>query len=139
MTNWLVKSEPDAYAYADLVTESADAGRGTWDGVRNHQAAANLRAMVPGDLVLFYHSVTERAIVGTARVVGAARPDPTDATGKWVAVDLRAEAPWERPVTLGAIEADPRLAGMALVRQSRLSVGPVTDAEAGVLRELAGL
>ncbi len=135
MTHWLVKSEPDAYGYADLVAE----GTGLWDGVRSHQAANNLRAMAVGDTLLFYHSVSEKAIVGTARVTGAARPDPTDPTGEWVAVELRAEAAWERPVTLSAIKADPRLADMALVRQSRLSVGPVTDAELAVLRKLAGL
>lgn len=130
-----MKSEPDAYSYADLVAD----GTGTWDGVRSHQAASNLRAMAVGDLALFYHSVSEKAIVGTARITGAARPDPTDATGKWVAVELQAEAAWERPVTLKAIKADPRLADMALVRQSRLSVCPVTDAELAVLRELAGV
>ena len=135
MTWWLVKTEPDAYGWADLVAE----GTGTWDGVRNHQAAGNLRRMAVGDGLFVYHSVSERAIVGTARVTRAAEPDPTDETGQWVAVRLEAEAAWERPVTLKAIKADPRLADMALVRQSRLSVCPVTDGEAVVLLELAGL
>ena len=135
MTWWLVKTEPDAYGWADLVAE----GTGTWDGVRNHQAAGNLRRMAVGDGLFFYHSVSEKAIVGTARVTRAAEPDPTDGTGKWVAVRLEAEAAWERPVTLKAIKADTRLADMALVRQSRLSVCPVSDGEAAVLRELAGL
>ena len=135
MSWWLVKSEPDAYSWADLVAE----GTGTWDGVRSHQAAGNLRRMAVGDGLFFYHSISEKAIVGTARVTGAAEADPTDDTGKWVAVRLVAEEAWERPVTLKAVKAEPRLADMALVRQSRLSVCPVTDEQAAVLSELAGL
>lgn len=134
MSWWLVKSEPDAYSWADLVTE----GTGTWDGVRSHQAANNMKRMQVGDDLLFYHSVSEKAIVGTARVTRTAEADPTDDTGKWVAVELTADTPWDRPVTLKAIKADPRLADMALVRQSRLSVCPVTDDEAAVIRELSG-
>ncbi len=134
MAWWVVKSEPDAYSFADLVAE----GTGTWDGVRSHQAANNLRAMAVGDTLFVYHSVSDKAVVGTARVTRAAFPDPTDSTGRWVAVSLVAVKAWERPVTLKAIKADPRLADMALVRQSRLSVCPVTDEEATVLRELAG-
>lgn len=130
-----MKSEPDAYGWADLVAE----GTSTWDGVRNHQAANNMRAMAVGDGLFFYHSVREKAIVGTARVTRVAEADPTDDTGKWVAMQLAAEEPWQRPVTLAMVKAEPRLADMALVRQSRLSVCPVTDAEAAILRELAGL
>lgn len=134
MNRWLVKSEPDAYSFADLQAE----GTGTWDGVRNHQAANNLKAMAVGDELFFYHSVSEKAIVGTARVTRAATPDPTDNTGRWVVVQMVAEERWNHPVTLKAVKAEPRLADMALVRQSRLSVCPVTDAQAAVLRELAG-
>ncbi len=134
MATWVVKSEPDAYSYADLVAE----GTGTWDGVRSHQAAANLRAMAVGDALFFYHSVRQKAIVGTATVTRAAFPDPTDDSGKWVAVSLVADRAWDRPVTLAEIKAEPRLAELALVRQSRLSVVPVNDAQATVLRELAG-
>lgn len=134
MNRWLVKSEPDAYSFADLQAE----GTGTWDGVRNHQAANNLKAMAVGDELFFYHSVSDRAIVGTARVTRAAAPDPTDDTDRWVAVQMVAEELWDHPVTLKAVKAEPRLADMALVRQSRLSVCPVTDPQAAVLRELAG-
>lgn len=134
MAWWIVKSEPDAYSFADLVAE----GTGTWDGVRSHQAANNLKAMRPGDGLFFYHSVSEKAIVGTARVTSDPFSDPTDESGKWTAVSLIAEDEWEPPLTLAAVKAEPRLSDLALVRQSRLSVVPVSDAQATVIRELAG-
>lgn len=134
MAWWVVKSEPDAYSFADLVAE----GTGMWDGVRSHQAANNLKAMRPGDGLFFYHSVSEKAIVGTARVTSDPFPDPTGDTDKWTVVSLEAEEAWDRPLTLAAIKAEPRLAHLALVRQSRLSVVPVSDEQAAVIRELAG-
>ena len=134
MAWWVVKSEPDAYSFADLVAE----GTGMWDGVRSHQAANNIKAMRPGDGLFFYHSVSEKAIVGTARVTSDPFPDPTEETGKWAVVSLEAEEAWERPLTLAEIKAEPRLAELALVRQSRLSVVPMSDEQAAVIRELAG-
>lgn len=123
--HWLMKSEPDVYPWSRLVAE----GRGHWDGVRNHQAAANLRAMTPGDRAFFYHSNIGKEIVGAMEIVRAWYPDPTDPTGRWGMVDVVPVAPATTPLGLAAIKADPALAGMALLRQSRLSVGPVTAAE----------
>lgn len=120
--HWLLKTEPGTYSWADLVVE----GRTRWDGVRNHQAAGNLRAMTPGDLALIYHSGTERAAVGIARVVGPAYPDPADA--RFAAVDLEPDEPLANPVPLAIMKADPALTGMSLFRQSRLSVVDVDTA-----------
>jgi len=122
MAYWLMKSEPGAYAWDDLVGE----GRDYWDGVRNHQAANNLKAMKVGDRAFFYHSVKERRIVGIMEVVREAYPDPSDATGRFVMVDVAPVRPLPRPVTLAEIKADPRFADLALIRQSRLSVLPVS-------------
>ncbi len=125
MSYWLLKSEPDKYGWDDLVRD----GRTVWDGVRNHTAAINLRAMKPGDRAFFYHSNEGKEIVGVVEVVREHYPDPKDATGRFPAVDV---APVERlpqPVTLAAIKGDPAFADMALVRLSRLSVGPVRDDE----------
>jgi len=119
---WLVKQEPEAYAWSDLVRE----GETAWTGVRNFQARNHLRAMRRGDLVLFYHSVSEKRIVGLARVTRPAYPDPTATEGDWSAVDLAPVKPLREPVTLETIKADPALAGLPLLRQSRLSVVPVT-------------
>ncbi len=130
MPRWLVKTEPDSYAFTDLARD----GSTEWDGVRNHAAAAHLRAMAVGDPVLVYHSGAERAAVGVARVARAARPD---GDGGWVSVALEAVAPLPVPVTLAAMKADAALAGMAMLRQSRLSVSPVSDAEWAVVMELA--
>ena len=135
MAYWLVKDEPESWSYA----MHAAAGVAEWDGVRNHQAAANLRAMRKGERAFFYHSVTEKQIAGVLEVVREAYPDPTDPEGKWVAVDFKAVAPLPRPVTLAAIKADKRLANLALIRQSRLSVMPVSAAEWAVLARLGGL
>lgn len=131
MAHWLLKSEPESYGWSDLLR---DAGT-EWDGVRNHAAAAHLRAMRPGDLALFYHSGAEKAAVGVARIAREARPD---GDGGWVSVAVEPVEPLARPVTLAAMKADPRLGAMAMIRQSRLSVSPVTDAEWAVVMELAG-
>lgn len=122
---WLVKQEPGEYSWADFVAEGGTA----WTGVRNYQARNHLRAMRKGDWVAFYHSGSERAVVGLARVRREAYPDPTAREGDWVAVDLEPVKPLARPVTLAEIKSDPELRNMALVRQSRLSVLPVTAAQ----------
>lgn len=131
MPRWLVKTEPDSYAFADLVRD----GGTEWDGVRNHAAAKHLRAMAVGDPVLVYHSGAEKAAVGIAKVARAARPDGGEG---WVSVALAPVAPLPRPVTLAQMKAEPDLAGMAMLRQSRLSVSPVTDVEWAVIERLAG-
>ena len=115
---WVVKQEPAAYAWSQFVAD----GRAVWTGVRNYQARNNLRTMKSGDLVLYYHSVTGKEVVGLAQVKKEAYPDPTAESGDWVCVNMRAVGPVPKPVTLTAIKADPELAGIALVRQSRLSV-----------------
>ena len=122
---WLVKSEPDAYAWADLVRD----GRTVWNGVRNYTARNNLRAMQPGDRVFFYESVTTKAIVGLAEVTRAAFPDKTADDPAWVAVELKAVRPLARPVTLAEIKAEPAFAGIALLRLGRLSVQSLTRDE----------
>lgn len=132
MAYWLLKSEPGSYGWADLVS-----GGGTeWDGVRNAAAAGHLRAMREGDLALVYHSGADKAAVGVARVAREARKDGDE--GNWVSVAVEPVEPLPRPVTLAAMKADARLAGMAMIRQSRLSVSPVTQAEWAAIRELAG-
>ncbi|RMG17278.1 MAG: EVE domain-containing protein [Deltaproteobacteria bacterium] len=122
---WLVKQEPSAYPFSQLVKDR----RTEWDGVRNYQARNNLKAMKKRDLVLYYHSVKEKRVVGIARVVREAYPDPSTDDPRWVAVDLEAVRPLERPVTLEEIKADPKLAEIPLVRQSRLSVMSLKKAE----------
>jgi predicted RNA-binding protein with PUA-like domain len=122
---WLVKSEPDAYAWTDLVRDTKTA----WTGVRNYAARIHLNAMRPGDRVLFYESMTTKAVVGTAQVSRPAFPDDTADEPGWVAVELTAGAALAHPVTLAAIKAEPALAKMTLLRISRLSVQPVTRAE----------
>lgn len=119
---WLVKSEPEAYAWADLVRDR----RTDWTGVRNFAARLNLNGMKPGDRVLFYESVTTKAVVGIAQVSKPAFPDKTADEPGWVAVELEAVEPLERPVTLTAIKAEPKLKDILLVRQGRLSVMPLT-------------
>ena len=125
MQYWLMKAEPDVYPWSRLVAD----GRGHWDGVRNHQAARNLRSMKVGDRAFFYHSNIGKEIVGTMEVARTWYPDHTDPTGKWGMVDVVPLAAARTPLSLADIKADPALAGMALLRQSRLSVGPVTAAE----------
>ncbi len=122
--HWLVKSEPDAFSWDQQVANGIE----PWTGVRNAQAANNLKAMRLGDRAFFYHSNIGKEIVGIVEVVREAYPDPSDETGRWVCVDMRALAPVPQPVTLGAIRDTPSLAGIALIRQSRLSVMPI-DAE----------
>ncbi|HEX4641291.1 MAG TPA: EVE domain-containing protein [Chthoniobacterales bacterium] len=122
---WLVKSEPSAYSWANLVAD----GKTAWTGVRNFTARNNLRAMRKGDAVLFYHSVTEKAVVGIAKVVAEAYPDPTAKEGDWSAVDLAPEKALAKPVSLEEIKKNATLKKMALLRLSRLSVQPVTKAE----------
>lgn len=123
MNHWLVKSEPDAFSWAQQKARGVE----PWTGVRNHQAAANLRAMRRGDQAFFYHSNIGREIVGIVEVAREAYPDPTDETGKWVCVDMKALRDVKRPVTLTEMKADPGLAGFALLRLSRLSVVPVSE------------
>lgn len=123
MNYWIVKSEPDAYSWSDLVKD----GRTAWTGVRNFTARNNLRAMKKGDLVFFYHSVTDKQIVGVARVEKTAYPDPTAREGDWSAVDVAPVRPLKTPVSLVTIKSDKTLKSMLLVRQSRLSVSPVSD------------
>jgi len=135
MTHWLVKSEPNSYSFGDLERD----GRTVWDGVRNNAAALHLKAMKEGDEVLFYHSQEGLAVVGIAKVVRTAFPDVTDSAGRFVAVELAPVRPLARPVTLAEMKAEPALAGMAMLRQSRLSVSPVTDGEwAAILRMAEG-
>ena len=122
---WLVKSEPSTYAWTDFVRD----GRTDWTGVRNYSARIHLNAMRPGDRVLFYESMTTKAVVGTAEVTKPAFPDRTAEEPGWVAVELKAGAALPHPVTLDAVKADPALAKMTLLRLSRLSVQPVTRAE----------
>ena len=136
MNYWLVKSEPAAYAWAQFLADDGTA----WTGVRNYQARNNLNAMRPGDPVLFYHSVTEKAVVGLAEVAAPAAPDPTAEPGSpWVAVALRPVQPLPRPVPLAALKADAHLAGLALLRQSRLSVLPVQPDEFARIVAMGGL
>ncbi len=131
---WLVKQEPDDYAWDDFVRD----GRTAWTGVRNYAARNHLRAMRAGDAVYFYHSGDAKAVVGIARVVRAAYPDPTADEDGWAAVDLAPVEPLPRPVTLAQIKADPALKEIALVRQSRLSVMPLRAAEFTRLGKLGG-
>lgn len=122
---WLVKQEPSSYSWSDFVAD----GETNWTGVRNYAARNNLRGMREGDEVFFYHSGIEKAVVGIAKVTRAAYPDPTAREGDWSAVDLSPIKSLNRPVTLRQIKSDPRLRKVQLVRQSRLSVMPLTSAE----------
>jgi predicted RNA-binding protein with PUA-like domain len=135
MAYWLVKDEPASWSYQKHAAE----GVAPWDGVRNHQAAANLKAMKPGDRAFFYHSVTEKRLAGILEVVQGAYPDPTDKEGRWVAVDFKAVMPIDKPVTLEDIKKEPRLKNLALIRQSRLSVMPVKPEEWKLLCKMAGI
>lgn len=131
---WLVKSEPEAYGFSDLLRER----RTAWTGVRNYAARLNLKAMRKGDQVLFYESVTTKAIVGITEVTRTAFPDATADEEGWVAVELKIVAALPAPVPLAAIKADPSLQGIALLRQSRLSVMPLQAAEFARLVQLGG-
>jgi predicted RNA-binding protein with PUA-like domain len=137
MAHWLFKSEPSAWSFEKLAGLGA---KGTdWSGVRNHSAKLNMQAMKLGEEGFFYHSNEGKAIVGIVEVCKAYRPDPTDPTGKFGMVDIRAVRPLPRPVTLEEVKADKRLKDMALVTNSRLSVQPVTAAEWALVCKLAGL
>lgn len=135
MAYWLFKSEPGAWSWDDQVAKG-DVGEG-WNGVRNHQAANNMKAMAIGDRGFFYHSVDEKRIVGIVEVIETYHPDPTDESGRFGMVTIKAVKPVTRPVTLADIKAEPRLEGFALVRQSRLSVVPVSDAQWELLCRMA--
>ncbi|WP_295525744.1 EVE domain-containing protein [Novosphingobium sp. Chol11] len=131
---WLMKSEPDVYGWDDLVAE----GEGTWDGVRNHLAARNLRTMQVGDLAFFYHSNIGKEIVGIAQISAGGLTDPTDPEGKWAAVKVKPLAKLAAPVTLATIKATEALAAMDLLRLSRLSVSAVRPDEWALILEMAG-
>lgn len=135
MAHWLMKSEPSAYSWDQLVKD----GRTHWNGVRNHQAAINLRAMKKGDRVFFYHSNEGLAVVGIAEVIKEYYPDPSDASGRFGMVDIKPVAPLKKPVTLAAIKAEPKLGQLGLVRQSRLSVSAVDDAAWKLICKMGGV
>ena len=131
MSRWLMKSEPESYSWEDLLRDRQT----EWDGVRNNAARLHLKAMRPGDEAFFYHSMSDKAVVGIMRIVREAQPDPKDSD--WVSVRVEPVRPLPRPVTLAEIKAEPRLAKMELIRQSRLSVAPVRDEEWKLVLELA--
>ncbi|TAK46867.1 MAG: EVE domain-containing protein [Xanthobacteraceae bacterium] len=137
MACWLVKSEPSAWSWDEQVEKGA-AGE-AWTGVRNHTAKQNLMKMRNGERAFFYHSNEGKEIVGIVEIIREAYPDPTDASGAFVCVDVRARRALARPVTLAAIKAEKRLADMALIRQSRLSVQPVTAAEWALVCKMGGV
>ena len=135
MATWLFKSEPEAFSWDRLVKEK----RGSWDGVRNYQANNNMKAMKKGDRAFFYHSVDEKQIVGVCEIVKEHYPDHTDETGRFGMVDVKAVMPVKNPVTLADIKGDERFADLALIRQSRLSVVPVSDAHWKIICQMAGI
>ena len=135
MRHWLLKSEPSAYSWEQLVKD----GRTNWNGVRNFQAANNLKAMSVGDRAFFYHSNEGLAIVGIAEIVREAYPDPSDKSGKFVMVDVAPVEKVPQPVTLAQIKTEPKLANFGLVRQGRLSVVPVSDEEWRLITKMAGV
>ena len=134
MAHWLLKSEPFKYSWDQLVKD----GRTPWDGVRNHQAAINLKAMAVGDAAFFYHSNEGKEIVGVAEIVRTAYPDPSDPAGRFVMVDVAPVKPVKRFVTLAEMKATDALADLALIRQSRLSVVPVSDEHWAIIMAMAG-
>lgn len=137
MAYWLFKSEPGAWSWEQQVKKGSKGE--PWSGVRNHQANNNMKAMRKDDYGFFYHSVEERRIVGIVRVIGEHRPDPTDETGRFGLVDVEAVCGMPKPVTLADIKAAPKLAEMALIRQSRLSVQPVSESEWKLICRMGGL
>lgn len=137
MAYWLFKSEPSTWSWDDQKKKGA---RGEpWNGVRNYQANNNMKAMRKGDLGFFYHSVDEKRIVGIVRVIGEHRLDPTDETGRFGLVDIEAVEDMPKPITLGDIKVEPKLAEMAILKQSRLSVQPVRDNEWKLICKMGGL
>jgi predicted RNA-binding protein with PUA-like domain len=133
MAYWLLKSEPFKYSWDKMVED----GRTHWDGVRNHQAAINLKAMAVGDRAFFYHSNEGKEIVGIVKIMKTAYPDPGDEAGRFVMVDVAPVKPVKRAVTLAEMKATPALADLALIRQSRLSVVPVSDAHWALILKMA--
>ncbi|MEC7754297.1 MAG: EVE domain-containing protein [Bacteroidota bacterium] len=133
MNYWLIKSEPNTYSYDDLVQK----GKDHWDGVRNYQARNNLKAMKPGDLALFYHSVNEKAVVGIAECVSEHYPDPTTDDDRWVVVDFVPKQKLKKPVSLEEIKQESLLSEMVLVKNSRLSVQPVKKEEFDQILKMA--
>jgi len=133
MNCWLMKSEPDVFSYDDLVAK----GRAEWDGVRNHAAQGHMKAMRKGDLSFFYHSNIGVEAVGIMEIVEEAGPDSTDETGKWISVHVAPKEKLPKPVTLKAMKADPALSGMVMLRQSRLSVAPLTAEEFAHIVEMS--
>ena len=130
---WLLKSEPDAWSWDNQVKEGAS----MWDGVRNYQARNNLKEMKKNDLCFFYHSVTERSIVGIVKVVKEYYPDPTDKTGRFVVVDVKATKKLKNPVSLDQIKENSKLKDIALVKQSRLSVMPLKKTEWDIIIKMS--
>jgi len=137
MAYWLLKTEPEVFSWDQQMTRGAKGE--PWSGVRNAQARINLRAMKKGDLAFFYHTSDEKRVVGIVKLVKEAYPDRTTGEEGWVMVDVAAVEPLKAPVTLAAIKKEPKLAEMALVKNTRLSVQPVTDAEWTLVRKLGGL
>ncbi|RAP42270.1 ubiquinol-cytochrome C reductase [Rhodovulum viride] len=137
MAFWLFKSEPNTWGWDDQVAKG-EAGE-EWDGVRNYQARNNMRAMKTGDRGFFYHSLSEKAVVGIVEVIAEAHPDSKADDPRWECVDIKAVMPLPRPVTLDMCKAEPRLKDMVLVNNSRLSVQPVTDEEWRIVCEMGGL
>ena len=133
MKYWLLKSEPDAWSWENQVKEGAS----MWDGVRNYQARNNLKEMKKNDLCFFYHSVTERSIVGIVKVVKEYYPDPTDKTGRFVVVDVKATKKLKNPVSLDQIKENSKLQDIALVKQSRLSVMPLKKNEWDIIIKMS--
>jgi predicted RNA-binding protein with PUA-like domain len=135
MAHWLLKSEPFKYSWDQMVNDE----RTHWDGVRNHQAALNLKAMKVGDTAFFYHSNEGKEIVGIVKIAREAYPDPSDEAGRFVMVDVMPVKPVDRFITLAAMKAEPALADLALIRQSRLSVVAVSDAHWAHILSMAGM
>ncbi|MBM3602192.1 MAG: EVE domain-containing protein [Alphaproteobacteria bacterium] len=133
MAYWMLKSEPHAYSWQQLMAD----GKTNWDGVRNHQATNNLRAMQVGDQGFFYHSNQGLAIVGVVDIIGTAIPDPSDASGRFVMVIVAPQRPLANPVTLAMLKTEPALSALAMLRQPRLSVSPITSAEWQIIEQLA--
>lgn len=136
MAYWLFKSEPGSWSWDDQLAKGEKGEQ--WDGVRNYQARNNMKAMKLGDLGFFYHSVDEKRIVGVVEVCAEAHPDTTTDDPRWECVDVKAVAPFPRPVTLAEIKAEPRLSELALVHQSRLSVVPLSEKEWQIICEMGG-
>lgn len=137
MAYWLMKTEPSTFSWDDQVKRGAKGE--PWNGVRNHTAKQNMMAIKKGERAFFYHSVEEKQIVGIIEIIREHYPDPTDESGKFVCVDVKAIAPLVTPVTLEQIKADKRFADMSLVRYSRLSVQPVTDSEWRMICKMGGV